>query len=419
MLGAAVEGARAADGRFEISQSHVPYTISRPGSYVVTEDLDSPSGDAPVIFIATNYVTLDLNGHRLQQAYDHAIIQSSGGCSYITVRHGRLLHVNNLARALELNSLFNRVEDVEICGFNETGLFSADYTLLKRCRVVGGEGFNGINSGQGSMVLACEAAGNTAYLHGTGISGDHGFLVVDSIVSGWRGTGIGSFIGFWGDTGYLCVNNVVSDNQLDALTVEAFRLGSGGLVAGCTAQGNQDALTNAAGILARDGVVVADCSIEGRNYPGITTSNGTIVARNALKGPNCDLKTGQGSVVRGNTLHEGGINVQEGCLVAGNSVWRDVYMNPLLLLAGAGYALENNLWGWDTPGIQMVGKNSRADRNNISTVTDIRVDLGSSNLIVRNRFNAMTIIASNDFVGATLVGSEGMSANLPWANIDW
>lgn len=60
----------AGDGRVEINQASVveaggfPYTINAPGSYVLTSDL-IVSVDVTAISIATNDVTLDLNGFRI------------------------------------------------------------------------------------------------------------------------------------------------------------------------------------------------------------------------------------------------------------------------------------------------------------------------------------------------------------------
>lgn len=62
--------ALAGDGRVEINQASVveaggfPYTINAPGSYVLTSDL-IVSVDVTAISIATDDVTLDLNGFRI------------------------------------------------------------------------------------------------------------------------------------------------------------------------------------------------------------------------------------------------------------------------------------------------------------------------------------------------------------------
>jgi len=51
----------AGDGRLEISQSMVPYTITNSGSYLLTENL-TVTGNTAAITIVANDVTVDLNG---------------------------------------------------------------------------------------------------------------------------------------------------------------------------------------------------------------------------------------------------------------------------------------------------------------------------------------------------------------------
>lgn len=413
---------RAEDGRLEISQSQLPYAITQPGSYVVTDDLVSNSNNTPMISIQASFVTLDLNGHRLLQEHNAPVIRSTNSARFVTVRNGRVRSAYAQDLGLELDSAFNRIEDIECIGFYDVGLYASDHTLVRDCRVrEGAYGYSGIRVGPGSLVARSAVGRSVGSGLGVGITGNTGLLVADCSVSDWTSDIAGAiFFGISAAGGVVIADSRVSSNVLAAGgTVQAMDLRSGGVVSRCAVQGNRDEHTNSLGIIAHDAWVIADCSVEGRGHAGVAVSNGSVVARNTLYGPNCDIQAGAGCLVRDNALREGGINVGESCLVAGNSVRRETFMNPLILLSGGGYALQNNLWGWDTAGIQVVGKNSRVDRNNISTFTDIRVDLGSSNLIVRNRFNAMTIIASNDFVGASLAGGVDMSANLPWANIDW
>lgn len=64
----AAPGARAADGRIEINQAAAtaaggfPYTISQPGSYLLTSDLVVAVANTSGIVISASPVTLDLNG---------------------------------------------------------------------------------------------------------------------------------------------------------------------------------------------------------------------------------------------------------------------------------------------------------------------------------------------------------------------
>lgn len=102
-LGAATS-ASASDGRIEINQASVeaeggfPYTISQPGSYVLTGSLTVPA-DTTGIIIGTSNVTLDLNGFMITGPYVCEPGNCPGGSadgistngqqnSYVTVRNG-------------------------------------------------------------------------------------------------------------------------------------------------------------------------------------------------------------------------------------------------------------------------------------------------------------------------------------------
>lgn len=82
LLAAAAWPAHAADGRLEINQAKVlaaggfPYTISQPGSYLLTSDLVVPPGGSGIL-LQTDRVSLDLNGFGVLGTH---VCQPAGAC---------------------------------------------------------------------------------------------------------------------------------------------------------------------------------------------------------------------------------------------------------------------------------------------------------------------------------------------------
>src|SRR5258707_1116396 len=81
----------AVDGQVLINQSTVnaaggfPYTITQPGSYKLSGNLTVPNGNTTAIVIASDHVTLDLNGFSILGPVD-----CSGGfpCSGVGTGYG-------------------------------------------------------------------------------------------------------------------------------------------------------------------------------------------------------------------------------------------------------------------------------------------------------------------------------------------
>lgn len=85
----------AADGRIPISQAQIPYFITAPGHYYLTEDLSSAVAGQIGIQIATGDVDLDLNGHTLTMSgtgsTNGVFVGGFGTNAYgIVIRNGRI-----------------------------------------------------------------------------------------------------------------------------------------------------------------------------------------------------------------------------------------------------------------------------------------------------------------------------------------
>jgi hypothetical protein len=165
-------------------------TISQPGSYYLTRNIAVSTGDA--VTIATNNVTLDLNGFTISSTDPAAAFKAIAlaGNSEITIRNGFIQGgVTNNTFGVYSGSGFGygisysgqtpvdvRVADVSISGCLDSGIFlsTVDRTIVERCmvRTAGGYGIVawrvsdstaencGSTAISAEMVSDCYGAGN-------------------------------------------------------------------------------------------------------------------------------------------------------------------------------------------------------------------------------------------------------------------
>jgi hypothetical protein len=138
--------------------SSVPFTISQPGSYYLTTNLTVSSGDA--ITIATNGVTLDLNGYTIRSTANPAggtAIAIASGLRNLAILNGNIeggvtnnagtyngpgfgygiLYSGTAPRAVRVSGI-----NVSGCRFDGISLGNGDSTVVENCtvRTVGGSG---------------------------------------------------------------------------------------------------------------------------------------------------------------------------------------------------------------------------------------------------------------------------------------
>lgn len=269
------------EGRREIAQSMMPYTITQPGSYVLTENLAGVTGSNGVM-IASDHVTLDLNGFQLIGVAGtlHGIT-TDGLRVNVSVRNGTVrnwggtgVKLDGVTNALvrEVRSARNGGDGVRVgpasqvtdCSLFENGgdgVNAARACIVAQC-VARENGGDGIESGPGALVRHCVLREN----------GDNGVLVGegsnvigcttrsnsdDGIVAG-TGSRIGASVGYSNDVGLKIA-------------------GSGGAIMNSTAFGNL-----LQGIDGGDGSSVIGCSVAGNTGGGITVGQASLVARNAI-----------------------------------------------------------------------------------------------------------------------------------------
>ena len=213
-------------------------TISAPGSYYLTANIAVTSGNA--ITIATNNVTLDLNGFTLSSTEASPTgtgILLTGARSRITIRNGIIqgnvtyngstfagggfaygIYYSGLPRNV-------RVTDVSVSGFLDGGLVlrANSATVVDRCSVdtVGGDGI-AADSVANSVAYICGSYGiiassaHNSYGYATGNS-DGLYVSTAENCYGISNTGTGVYAIY---SALNCFGNSSSGDGLDAVTAQ-------------------------------------------------------------------------------------------------------------------------------------------------------------------------------------------------------
>jgi len=201
--------------------SSAPFTITQPGSYYLTTNLTVSGGDA--ITIATNGVTLDLNGFTIASTANPAsgtAVLINAGLRDITIQNGHIRGgVTNNGGGVFNGPGFGygityvggplnvRVSGVSVSGCRYAGIYvgGGASTIVENCvvRTVGGHGIFA------SIILGCVAldCGDSAIYYGRQVS--------DS-----RGESVGSGYGLYAETAVNCYGSSVSGYGLSAHTAQ-------------------------------------------------------------------------------------------------------------------------------------------------------------------------------------------------------
>lgn len=178
--------------------SVLPFTISQPGSYVLSQNLTS-SGDG--ISVQANNVSIDLNGFTITgSGSGNGIVVASG--TNIQISNGTITGFSSGVEATEWNNNI-RVTNVNSVSNNPWGihLFGTN-NMVKSCTVTGSS-YIGIRVGSGSKV-----EDNNVFNNGHGISATEGHTsIIGNTVTSSLYNGITTGIGC------LVKNNTVSYSQ--------------------------------------------------------------------------------------------------------------------------------------------------------------------------------------------------------------
>jgi hypothetical protein len=225
-------GARAADGRIQISQASVnagggfPLTISQSGaSYVLTSDLVLPDASTSGIVIDAEDVTVDLNGFAIRGP------GTPGSGFGVTTFYGNVVRngsVYGVGTGVRMGP-WSRVERVRVIG-NGWGIVVGDHSQVTDS--LAATNGSGISAGRSAIVRRCTSRSNTTH----GITVEDYSAILDCAAGGNGGAGIRGLYGL------LARGNFVSDNGEDGIVVL-----SGGP---CAAIGNVSSGNTGSGVAA-------------------------------------------------------------------------------------------------------------------------------------------------------------------------
>lgn len=255
-------------------------SISQSGSYYLTRDLTTSSGNA--ITINASRVTLDLNGFALigQPGSSKGIVLI-GTHTDITIRNGSIVGwpVRGIEASGNNGCRFLDLAFAE-CGFD--GLMAGDHCLISNC-VSRDNGEDGIHTGTYCVVTSCTASGN----NGCGFRLDGNAVITGCTATGNQQNGVAAY------AGSRVSDCVVSSNTLSGISATGRCLITGSNCAGNGFNGT------GAGIA----LLGEDNRVEGNNLTvndfGVqATAAGNLIIRNSASGNT----SGDYSIVAGNTV---------------------------------------------------------------------------------------------------------------------
>ncbi len=280
----------------------LPYDITSPGSYYVTDNLTGSVG----INISSSHVTLDLNGYALRGAAPNTSegIEVTVGVTNITIRNGSVVSWGRegIKAVLANNSSFSHLQ---IIANAYDGIAAGSNNLLSHV-VAGNNGFDGIDAGSSASVFHCTASNNT----NDGIETDSGSSLVDCTARDNGQHGIRT-------TGASSISNCASADN----TNHGFSCGAGSVVKQNTATDN-----------GQNGFYLFNSSLASENNSrnngnhGFEWLNDCVIESNssALNGSSGFSTTFTGGKLDNNTStsnSQHGFNIQNtgGCLIIRNT----------------------------------------------------------------------------------------------------
>jgi parallel beta-helix repeat protein len=322
--------------RIPISQSDIPLTISTPGSYYLTEDVNSAS---TAITVNVNDVTIDLMGYKIvgpDSGTNDGIYMF--GRSNVEIRNGTVRDFGRYG-IYELGWQFgngHRIIDIRLVENAQGGInMSGKNHLVKDCTVRNNGGYGIYVSYAGTVI------GNTVYKSGgQGIGVGNGCKVADNLVYDNGSTGIRT------EYGCLVTGNIVYQNAAHGITT----------IKGSTITNNTAYANTYHGINADEWCTVVGNTSHTNYRDGICADVGSIVTNNAVNYNNLS-----------NNATNAGINASSECMVKNNVVRDNKQHN--IYVSGTNNAIEENLvTGGPDNGINLAGAdnfyaNNRASDN--------------------------------------------------------
>jgi hypothetical protein len=206
------------DARIAITNSATPVILNQPGSYYLTTNLTTPPGVA--ITIATNDVTLDLNGY--------TVSSSSLGASATAILLNNNLRNITIRNGIIQSGVTNKAGTYSGPGFYY-GIYGTSLTNITVSGIsVSGVQYDGIFLGtanstlvENSVVMTAGSYGIEASTVKTSIASDCGNTAIYAdLVSDSRGISSGSGYGIIGNTVLNCYGQAIGAIGLSATTAQ-------------------------------------------------------------------------------------------------------------------------------------------------------------------------------------------------------
>ncbi len=346
----------------------LPYVIDAPGSYVLHSNLTAPA-DTPAVVIASDDVTLDLNGFLIE----------GGGGKALTNGVEVLFDDKNVVPFINVT-----IRNGSIRGFSGDGILSnGEQVLVEDIHVSDNMGY-GVRVANASVISRCTARNNSE----VGLFGHLTTIVECIAISN-------------GVSGIKTVGGTIQDCSASLNLGDGFRAFDGSTISNCSA------FSNAVGINAVDGSAVIDCAAFTNTQTGIVAYGGSSVIDCSLRNNSvCGVDADFGGTIRGNTFSANpiSIRVNEGNVVTENNVQ-----------TSQGDA-----------GVLAIGSGNRIDANTFANNDTAIETTTGGNLITRNTFwlnvTNFDLAAGNSLgpiVDVTGAGDVTMifNANHPLANL--
>lgn len=249
-------------GRTPISS--IPFTISQPGSYYLTQNLSGTSG----ITISASNVHIDLNGNALSGTAGNTVagIGYSGTISNITITNGFITNWGKEGINLSASSAVS-LSDIVVSGNGLDGIYSGNKTIVTRI-IAHDNGSDGIDLGESSTIENSVAEDNV----NDGIELDHGGIIKNCVAKSNMGIGFRT-------TNFAVLTECTSQSN----TSHGFSTGTGSNIYKCNAKSN-----------GQNGFFILSSSQLGDNVSNLNSTNGYQISGN-----DCILKNNH---AQGNTL---------------------------------------------------------------------------------------------------------------------
>lgn len=354
----------------------LPFTITAPGSYVVSRNLTSTPTSPGGITIAVSNVSLDLNGFQ--------VINQGGGLSLsaITIASG----VSSVTIA---NGRIGTYLTAWASGINGAGATDCVVSDVQVAYLNGGSSGAAINLGDRARVSRCSATHGDTYAIRVGARS----IVTECRSEDFDGSG---FIA--GD--YSVVTNCVSEGN-GFVTASQLSAGQGAVIQGCSVGPgiNPGGITSVA---IGDGGKLFNCTV--RN----DSAGGVVNAGNRVLISGCNFSQFR--------INAGSSSRVEHCSVEGPNA----PSVPALITAAAGSTIADCTLTGGQSAVDITGPACLVDGNHIAS-TPLGVNIhGTGSRVVRNLISAAsTAISAPSPTNSNDVGpqSVGSSSNSPWANL--